>query len=50
MDARLIELAPVIFLFYDDSALIARREVTGLSQNAINLLNLRRVQKDRESQ
>ncbi|MEO1410622.1 MAG: ABC transporter substrate-binding protein [Bacteroidota bacterium] len=50
MDARLIELAPVIFLFYDESAFIARREVTGLSQNAINLLNLRRVQKDRESQ
>ncbi len=43
MDRLLIEEAPVIFLFYDESALFARKEVSGLSRNAINLLNLRRV-------
>ncbi len=44
MDRLLIEEAPVIFLFYDESALFARKEVSGLSRNAINLLNLRRVE------
>lgn len=43
MDRMLIEEAPVIFLFYDQSALFAHKKVKGLSRNAINLLNLRRV-------
>lgn len=46
MDRLLIEEAPVIFLFYDESALFARKEIEGLSRNAINLLNLRRVKKN----
>ncbi len=50
MDALLVEEAPVIFLFYDESALIARKGISGLSQNAINLLNLRRVEKNSENQ
>lgn len=43
MDRILIEEAPVIFLFYDETAQFARRGVQGLSRNAINLLSLKRV-------
>lgn len=45
MDRILIEEAPVIFLFYDETALFAAKEVRGLSKNAINLLSLKRVAK-----
>ncbi|MEM8907065.1 MAG: ABC transporter substrate-binding protein [Bacteroidota bacterium] len=45
MDRILIEEAPVIFLFYDQTALFARRNVEGLSKNAINLLSVKRIQK-----
>jgi len=38
MDKILVEEAPVIFLFYDETALFARKEIQGLSKNAINLL------------
>lgn len=43
MDRILIEEAPVIFLFYDETALFANAKVRGLSKNAINLLSLKRV-------
>jgi peptide/nickel transport system substrate-binding protein len=43
MDRILIDEAPVIFLFYDETALFARKNIQGLSANAINLLSLKRV-------
>ncbi len=43
MDKILIDQAPVVLLFYDETAQFARRGVTGLSRNAINLLSLKRV-------
>jgi len=45
MDKILIEEAPVIFLFYDETAQFAADNVTGLPRNAINLLSLKRVRK-----
>ncbi len=43
MDRIIIEEAPVIFLFYDETALFAKRQVKGLSKNAVNLLSVKRV-------
>ncbi|MEO6758643.1 MAG: ABC transporter substrate-binding protein, partial [Saprospiraceae bacterium] len=43
MDRILVEEAPVVFLFYDETAQFARRGITGLPHNAINLLDLKRV-------
>ncbi|MEM9916932.1 MAG: ABC transporter substrate-binding protein [Bacteroidota bacterium] len=45
MDRILVEEAPVIFLFYDETALFARREIEGLSRNAINLLSVKGIKK-----
>ena len=45
MDAILIEEAPVIFLFYDESSRFARANIKGLSRNAMNLLPLKLVRK-----
>ncbi len=45
MDAVLIEEAPVIFLFYDESSRFARANIEGLSRNALNLLPLKKVKK-----
>ena len=45
MDAILIEEAPVIFLFYDESSRFAKADIQGLSRNAMNLLPLKRVKK-----
>ncbi|MEM1319737.1 MAG: ABC transporter substrate-binding protein [Bacteroidota bacterium] len=45
MDLLLIEDAPLIFMFYDETALFANKSIKGLSRNAINLLNLKRVKK-----
>ncbi len=46
MDQLIIEEAPVIFLFYDETALFAQKNIKGLSKNALNLLALKRVKKD----
>jgi peptide/nickel transport system substrate-binding protein len=43
MERLLIEDAPVVYLFYDETALFANDEVKGLSNNAINLLKLTNV-------
>ncbi len=40
MDRILIEDAPVIFLFYDETALFSLSTIKGVSENAINLLKL----------
>ncbi len=44
MDAILIEEAPVVFLFYDETAQFAQKKVKVLPRNAINLLSLKKVQ------
>lgn len=46
MEKILVEEAPVVFLFYDETAQFASRRVSGLSRNAINLLSLKRVRKE----
>jgi peptide/nickel transport system substrate-binding protein len=45
MDRILIEEAPVVFLFYDETAQFYQRNVQGLTGNAINLLSLKKVHK-----
>lgn len=43
MDAILIEEAPVVFLFYDETAWFVKKGITGLSKNAINLLSVKKL-------
>ena len=43
MDSIIIEEAPVIFLFYDETARFAAANVNGLRTNASNLLTLKEV-------
>lgn len=45
MDRLLIEEAPVVFLFYDQTALFAAKDIRGISRNAINLLKTKHIQK-----
>lgn len=45
MDRILIEDAPVIFLFYDETALFSGKNINGLSDNAVNLLEVERIVK-----
>jgi oligopeptide transport system substrate-binding protein len=45
MDAVLIDEAPVVFLFYDESSRFARANFEGLSRNPMNLLPLKKVRK-----
>jgi oligopeptide transport system substrate-binding protein len=43
MDRIVIEKAPVVFLFYDQSVRFVPKEMEGMSANALNHLDLRRV-------
>lgn len=43
MDRILVEEAPVIFLFYDETAVFTSSRVKGLKPNAVNLLDVKRV-------
>ena len=45
MDELLVNEAPVVFLFYDQTALCTRSNITGLTKNALNLLVLKYVKK-----
>ena len=45
MEEILIEESPIIFLYYDQTALCARANWENLPSNAINLLSLKRVRK-----
>ena len=45
MEKILIEEAPVIFLFYDESSRFARANIEGMSYNAMSLLPLKKVKK-----
>ena len=47
MDRLLIEEAPVVFLFYDQTALFAAKSVRGVSRNAINLLKTKGIYKEK---
>ncbi len=46
MDRILIEEAPVVFLFYDETAVFAKRSIKGLSKNAVNLLSVKKIEKE----
>ncbi len=46
MDEILIEEAPVIFLFYDESAVFTSRQIHNLQPNNLNILSLKNVKKD----
>ncbi|MEM9546631.1 MAG: ABC transporter substrate-binding protein [Bacteroidota bacterium] len=43
MDRMLIEDAPVVFLFYDETALFSLKNISGISDNAVNLLEVENV-------
>jgi peptide/nickel transport system substrate-binding protein len=45
MDNMLVEEAPVIFLFYDETALFSLKNISGLSDNAVNLLEVEDIVK-----
>lgn len=45
LDNLLIEQAPVIVLFYDEVTRFTQMNITGLKNNALNLLNLKEVKK-----
>lgn len=45
MEQLLIEEAPVVLLFYDQTAICASSTISGLSRNALNLLVLKNVKK-----
>ena len=43
MDSIIVEEAPVIFLFYDETAIFTPKKVKGFKPNSVNLLNLKEV-------
>ncbi len=45
MDQILVDDAPVIFLFYDEISLFTSNEVSGISRNALNLLQVDNIKK-----
>lgn len=45
MDRILIEDAPVVFLFYDETALFSMKNIQNLSDNAVNLLEVENLVK-----
>lgn len=46
MDRILIEEAPVVFLFYDETARFSHKNVKGYTNNAVNLLKIKRIEID----
>ncbi len=49
MDSLIIEESPVVFLFYDETALFVNNRVEGLSKNALNLLDVTNIVKTNSS-
>lgn len=43
MERILIEEAPVIFLFYDETAVFTTKNISGLSNNALNVLEVKQL-------
>jgi len=48
MDNIVVEEAPAIFLFYDETARFFRANVSGITNNAINLLSVKNIHKSSE--
>ena len=46
MDKLIMDEAPVVILYYDQVLRFSQKNIKGLGSNAINLLDLKRVQKD----
>ncbi len=46
MERLIIDEAPVIFLFYDETARFSQKSISGFSNNAINLLSVKRLKFD----
>jgi len=46
MEQLIIDEAPVIFLFYDETARFSQKSISGYSNNAINLLSVKRLKID----
>jgi peptide/nickel transport system substrate-binding protein len=46
MDSLMIEEAPVIPLFYDEYVHLYQKNIFGLRSNAMNRIDLKRVQKN----
>jgi len=44
MEEILVDEAPVIFLFYDETAVFTTKNISGLSKNALNLLEVKQLQ------
>ncbi len=49
MEDILIEEAPVVFLFYDETALFAGKNISGLQPNGINLLKVDQIKKSQNN-
>jgi peptide/nickel transport system substrate-binding protein len=46
MDSIIINDAPVVPLYYDESVRFINKKVKGMETNAVNMLDLTRVQKN----
>lgn len=46
MDRIVMEQAPIVVLYYDESVRLAQNNIKGLSQNPMNLLSLKTVRKE----
>jgi len=46
LDSLMMLEAPVIVLYYDESVRIAQKNITGLTTNPMNMLNLKKVSKE----
>ena len=45
MDELIMKKAPVVVLYYDQVLRFSRKNIKGLGSNAVNLLDLKRVEK-----
>ena len=45
MDNIIMEEAPVVILYYDQSVKLIQNNISGLPSNGLNILDLKRVQK-----
>jgi peptide/nickel transport system substrate-binding protein len=46
MDQLIIENAPVVVLYYDQVVRLRQNDISGLGNNAMNLLNIKGVSKN----
>jgi peptide/nickel transport system substrate-binding protein len=50
MDNIIMEEAPVVILYYDQSVKLIQNNISGLPSNGLNILDLKRVQKNKLSE